>query len=426
MSVIDRPGQEPERIKKRLDLLFSKLDSAYPDKVIVGLAADHKKWDETVCEIYQILGYDSKTDFFEAYGYTVEYKKPSGRPKTVDPDECIRELKKRYPDGSGFSKIEDLFEANPDLASKKKTLINISNEVFGMPLGKYLKSIGLLKPPLFVEDQTKKNAEVENARTMLEQFLEELKRRLSQKSFIPESVKNLDNSFSDMDFRAANKWVKACIGYKSLDSYLQEQGVLRVPSSEEERMKQYIEVLKERYKNKKTSPDSISVFKTENPDIPIGQLNKYIRNVVGEAKVEKFYIKNEIMQGKPTDLQTYTYCLVHLDYGYDEKDFYYIDDGWNVSIGDFVVIDVCESKYVGEVARKEQYLGIDAPWPVEKTKAILRIATDEERFFGAIRNENHSIQETAETVPPPVIDSPTNIPDMGDLFAKLDQMQKKE
>ena len=39
MAVIYKPGKEPERIKARLKTLFSKLDEAYPDKVIVGSRA---------------------------------------------------------------------------------------------------------------------------------------------------------------------------------------------------------------------------------------------------------------------------------------------------------------------------------------------------------------------------------------------------
>lgn len=41
-GVLYQPGSEPEKIKARLDRLFEKLDSAYPDKVIVGLNKNHK------------------------------------------------------------------------------------------------------------------------------------------------------------------------------------------------------------------------------------------------------------------------------------------------------------------------------------------------------------------------------------------------
>ena len=59
-------GQEPERIKKRMDTLFAKLNEAYPDKVISGLQKEHKKWAETVTELYRLLGYEDNKSFIEA------------------------------------------------------------------------------------------------------------------------------------------------------------------------------------------------------------------------------------------------------------------------------------------------------------------------------------------------------------------------
>ena len=63
------PGNEPDRIKDRIKTLFERIDSAYPDKIIVGLHSNHKKMGETVSEIYKALGYESGKDFLEAYGY---------------------------------------------------------------------------------------------------------------------------------------------------------------------------------------------------------------------------------------------------------------------------------------------------------------------------------------------------------------------
>ena len=143
MSSIIEKGQEPERIKKRMDTLFPKLDEAYPDKVISGLEKDHKKWAETALEISRALGYESKNEFLIAYGYTIK-KLESGRRSTVDPAAIIKTLQERYPNGSGFTKVDDLFAANPEFMPKLKTIKNTSNAVFGMPLGKYLKQIGLL------------------------------------------------------------------------------------------------------------------------------------------------------------------------------------------------------------------------------------------------------------------------------------------
>ena len=61
------PGNEPDRIKDRIKTLFERVDSAHPDKIIVGLHSNHKKMGETVSEIYKALGYESGKDFLEAY-----------------------------------------------------------------------------------------------------------------------------------------------------------------------------------------------------------------------------------------------------------------------------------------------------------------------------------------------------------------------
>ena len=57
---------EPENIKKRMDTLFAKLDGAYPDKIIISLQKDHKKWSETVRELYRLVGYPDGNSFLEA------------------------------------------------------------------------------------------------------------------------------------------------------------------------------------------------------------------------------------------------------------------------------------------------------------------------------------------------------------------------
>lgn len=100
------PGNEPDRIKDRIKTLFERIDSAYPDKIIVGLHSNHKKMGETVSEIYKALGYESGKDFLEAYGYKCE-KKASGRPKSVDPHAIIKALQGKYPNGSPFDTVDD-------------------------------------------------------------------------------------------------------------------------------------------------------------------------------------------------------------------------------------------------------------------------------------------------------------------------------
>ena len=61
-GVLYQPGQEPEQIRQRIEILFAKLDEAYPDKVIVGLHKEHKKWGETVTDLYRKFGYEVLND----------------------------------------------------------------------------------------------------------------------------------------------------------------------------------------------------------------------------------------------------------------------------------------------------------------------------------------------------------------------------
>ena len=140
-SDICRPGEEPANIRRRIDILFPKLDAAYPDRVISGLNKDHKKWGETVTELYRALGYPDSRAFLEAYGYTVAENR-GGRPSTVDPAAVIKTLCERYPQGAGNVNVAILKADNPDLPLK--TLENNAVAYFGCAFGYYLKRIGII------------------------------------------------------------------------------------------------------------------------------------------------------------------------------------------------------------------------------------------------------------------------------------------
>lgn len=218
--VIIPVGQEPENIKKRLNTLFAKLNEAYPDKVIRSLQKDHKKWAETVTELYRLLGYDSGNSFLQAYGYSVERAAIGGRPAN-DHMAIIEELQRRYPNGSGFRKVNQLIEANPDLASKFKTLNNNANKLFGKSLGDYLKEIGLLGGEASVEDKTEMIA---RDRQRLEEKIEELKKRYAGKG-LPTSVSQLKYENQDLKISAIDVKIRDLLGENPVE-YLQQCGLL--------------------------------------------------------------------------------------------------------------------------------------------------------------------------------------------------------
>ena len=134
------PGNEPANIRRRIDTLFKKLNDAYPDKQIIRLQTTHKKWAETVTELYRILGYSDGRSFLEAYGYTV-VRGEGGRPSN-NYAAVIDELKRRYPNGSGFKSLSALIENNKDLPMK--ALNNNAASLYGMSLKDYLMEQGIL------------------------------------------------------------------------------------------------------------------------------------------------------------------------------------------------------------------------------------------------------------------------------------------
>ena len=215
MAIIPK-GQEPANVKKRIDTLFPKLNGAYPDKIIVSLQRDHKKWDETAREISKQLGYENKNDFLTAYGYKIE-KAASGRPSTSN-ENIIEELKHRYPNGSGFTKTNDLINANPDLKSSFKTLSNNANTLFGILSLKVIIDKNALK-------REKEIKRLDSYKEKINEVVTILKARYSPEKPVPKSVKEIKENHPDLMMENFDSWCK--IGYSmSAAAYLESVGIL--------------------------------------------------------------------------------------------------------------------------------------------------------------------------------------------------------
>ena len=147
----------PESEQRVLDNLLRDLNETYPDKVIVRLQQDHKKWYEKVTRLYKNIGYSSRDEFLAAYGFTVEQAK-GGRP-SVDLDAIVETLLSRYEGDRYVTSFEQLKEENPDIAPKFKSLQNKSNEMFGMSLNKYLKEKGVFQSDKSTATQKKQKYE---------------------------------------------------------------------------------------------------------------------------------------------------------------------------------------------------------------------------------------------------------------------------
>ena len=232
-GVLYAVGQEPDDIRERLERLFEKLDSAYPDKVIVALTKNHGYWAETVTELYRLLGYPDSWSFLEAYGYQVKVNEENGkggRP-VKDRTAVIDELKRRYPQPVEGN-VAFLMEQNPDLAPRIKTLQNSAQTVFGMRLADYLRQEGILaekKVETKIEKPVVKQLTPEEK---LEQIISELKRRYPTLKSAPKSLAELKEKNADLPIATLNTLTQKVV-QKTAGEYCLELGLI----CDKERMK---------------------------------------------------------------------------------------------------------------------------------------------------------------------------------------------
>lgn len=232
-GVLYAVGQEPVNIRVRMDRLFEKLDSAYPDKVIVALTKNHGHWAETVTELYRLLGYPDSWSFLEAYGYQVKVNEENGkggRP-VKDRTAVIDELKRRYPrpvEGS----VAFLMEQNPDLAPRIKTLVNSAQSVFGMRLADYLKQEGILAEKKVEPKSEKPVVKQLTPEEKLEQIISELKRRYPTLKSAPKSLTELKEKNADLPMATLNTLTQKVV-QKTAGEYCMELGLI----CDKERMK---------------------------------------------------------------------------------------------------------------------------------------------------------------------------------------------
>lgn len=224
-SVQYLPGQEPANIQKRLHRLFEKLDSVYPDKVVVGLHKDHKKWGEAVTELYRLLGYPNGNAFLKAYGYRVSHAASGGRP-SADPKEVVAELKRRYADGPTCATMADLAKENPDLAPRFSNMQNQADKFFGMTLAKYFVQEGILQDKKALARDEKLVAQTKSAEGKLEAMTQVLKARYGDGKPKARTLTELREQNMDLPIHTISRWTKKVHGQTATE-YLIAQGILQ-------------------------------------------------------------------------------------------------------------------------------------------------------------------------------------------------------
>lgn len=135
-----------ERLKEKTENILRSLEAYYPDHVIPrGIDRDHKGLSNRITEVYPLLGYESRGAFLEANGYICHFTSGSqgGRP-TQDFQPMLDALTEKYRDREKPNTIGRLLFENPEYRSPLKTLQNKAQELWGMTLVAYLRSIGVM------------------------------------------------------------------------------------------------------------------------------------------------------------------------------------------------------------------------------------------------------------------------------------------
>lgn len=221
-EVLYQPGEEPAYLKEKIQRFKGELDLIYPDKEVVGLYNHHRQLGKKLTKLYRELGYSDGNALLRAYGYTVAADK-QGRPSTVNADEIIEELKRRYADGPTCGTIGELVKENQDLASSFKTLMNNANELFGMTFGKYLKQQGVLAgKKSSAEDSAADNSKAK----LLEAVTMELLKRYPDDTVCPDTLVKLRQDNSDLGLGSLNLWTKEVYN-ESAKEYLIRMGIMK-------------------------------------------------------------------------------------------------------------------------------------------------------------------------------------------------------
>lgn len=123
---------------------IAELKGFYPNLVIKGsVDKEHKKLGERLASARKLIGYESRSDMLEAWGFQVVGGKV-GRPKSFDAEELIAEIARRYEGKAKPNKVSQITAENPDLASKIKTASNLAHRLFGSSLTRELGRRGIL------------------------------------------------------------------------------------------------------------------------------------------------------------------------------------------------------------------------------------------------------------------------------------------
>lgn len=239
---------EDPKLAAKVDRIIEQLKEYYPDGKVVRIGSDHKKLSERIGKVYKEIGYQSRDDFFTAYGFEVVMMK-RGHPFTTDAKEVLAELHRRYDGKALCTTTKELIEENPDLKGKLKTLQNNSVKDFGDGFKNILVGEGLLA----VKERV---AAREFTREEMDEALKDLEGKVKASENQPTTIAELKKAYPDYA-RAIAFLPKVCDEwYGAAPSHVLRQRGILVHSYDAEKL---IEWLKESYSSRSDNDKPASV-----------------------------------------------------------------------------------------------------------------------------------------------------------------------
>lgn len=237
---------EDPKLAAKVDRIIEQLKEYYPEGKVVRISSDHKKLSERIGKVYKEIGYQSRDDFFTAYGFEAN---KAGHPFTTDAKEVLAELHRRYDGKALCATTKELIEENPDLKGKLKTLQNNSVKDFGDGFKNILVGEGLLA----VKERV---AAREFTREEMDEALKDLEGKVKASENQPTTIAELKKAYPDYA-RAIAFLPKVCDEwYGAAPSHVLRQRGILVHSYDAEKL---IEWLKESYSSRPDNEKPASV-----------------------------------------------------------------------------------------------------------------------------------------------------------------------
>lgn len=138
--VIDDP-----KLRERERKAIADLSRFAPDGIVSGIDSYDKPLGKRLSKLYKAIGYESRRDMIEAFGFRYGEGTAGGRPRT-DVEGVLAEIASRYEGEPKPATLGQLVFENPDLEGVLTTAGKRAKELYGASLSKELRRRGLLQP----------------------------------------------------------------------------------------------------------------------------------------------------------------------------------------------------------------------------------------------------------------------------------------